>query len=642
MKAVVIVALVIIGFIILVALNVVPGIHLPVKQQLISVSEVNLEPGGSMSNGYLINTFYDLNVAVDSLQNEAFLTIGPQNSSFTATVNGQTVTPSSQIYVTLKPLQPYAVVSLKQVQIQWTQGAAGYGSPLSLNSNGPTIQGTANSTQPQTNYFYVPSEQYWTFHYPIQVTVTKAGGTDPFTQTVVFDAVKQNQITVSNPANHDENITIDQIGFYQGALSQIPVGSPIFYNGGSRCALLVASETTPGNLCGFTNAQGAISSGYSQYWFGGVTQFGSSTGVSTQETQYYDGSCTHPGWGQIQGYASGLFMHNSIGYLYYPVTPSLTSPANPYNITKSLGSVVGVSYSANTNQCQGLDLTDWLYSSSNPAIQPYSNPYSNVIGWNVTQSQLSIDLPYSELAPALIPSMQILVSTSLANAVVSQVNNAQFKIENLQSYSSSVTSGGTTTVTMQIKDTSSFAGTATVSMSQSPDLFSLSPPSESLNLNAGQTGTVSFTTTALATSTQQKDSLIFYVSNDAGQVTDSQTLTLTDNPAPSLGTTSFSIVGVHAPSSIHVGTQSTVTLDIQSLGVAGTAYLSSASGDTQIAVVAPASYNQSMGTGNTVPVSFSLVGVALPQGVSAKNVTLYFAVSNGHTSQTKQVTVTVL
>ncbi|MDG7001088.1 MAG: hypothetical protein JRN15_18495, partial [Nitrososphaerota archaeon] len=379
------------------------------------------------------------------------------------------------------------------------------------------------------------------------------------------------------------------------------------------------------------------SSEYANYWFGGLTAFTGSGATGTQQVQYFDSTCTHPGWGQITGYS--LFGGPSLGYLYYPVPPSLTSMTKNYTYSSSLPFSFG---HAVTQQCAGEDLTDWLYGSANPSIQPYSNPYGKTLGWNVTDNQLSIDLPYSTLAPALIPSMQILVSTSLANAVVSQVNNAQFTIENLQSYSSSVTSGGTTTVTMQIKDTSSYAGTASVSMSQSADLFSLSPPSESLNLNAGQTGTVSFTATALSTSTQSKDSLIFYVSNDAGQVTDSKTLTLTDNPAPSLGTTSFSIVGAHAPSSIHVGTQSSVTIDVQSVGVAGTAYLSAASGDNQIAVVAPASYNQSMGTGNTVPVSFSLVGVALPQGVSAKNVTLYFAVSNGQTSQTKQVTVTVL
>ena len=84
-----------------------------------------------------------------------------------------------------------------------------------------------------------------------------------------------------------------------------------------------------------------------------------------------------------------------------------------------------------------------------------------------------------------------------------------------------------------------------------------------------------------------------------------------------------------------------MTVDIQSIGVAGTAFITATSSSNQIASVNPTHINQSMGSGNTVPVGFTVVGVALPTGVTQQSVTIDVQVSNGSAISESMVSILV-
>ena len=129
--------------------------------------------------------------------------------------------------------------------------------------------------------------------------------------------------------------------------------------------------------------------------------------------------------------------------------------------------------------------------------------------------------------------------------------------------------------------------------------------------------------------------------NSAGLVTDSKSFTLTVEPPPLAGTTDFKIENVSLPKSVAVGAQVSMTVDIQSIGVAGVAYITATSSANQIVSVNPTHVNQSMGSGNTVPVGFTVVGVALPSGVTQQSVTIDVQVSNGSSISESMVSILV-
>lgn len=666
-------------------LGVTGKLPLPKKASLISVSQVNLESGGTIQNGYLIGSYWNIAFTVNSLQNIALLNFGGSNHTTAQASNGQTVTPTSQIYVTISPGQPYATVPLKQEQITWAPGAsglgcgsagecsttgqidynygcpsAGYGGASNSGLTGCLDAKNSVSTNPQTNYFFTPAAQYWTYHFPVTITAQKVGGGNSSSQidcvvngqitssnSCTIDMASQGSVLFENPSNHNINLTINKLGNLGGDLSQVPVGNYVFYDGGSKC---------PSGICGFQgySALQDIQSGFSQYWFGGAPPFSVSSGATFPE-----GSYSSPGWGTIATFGYGSILDNyysnqTTGYFYYPTTPSLTSPQSSfYYHASATDSGLGhtLTYDFNTNVQSGLDLTDWLESVA-PGVSTFANPYCQggsgcSLQWSLQGPQdqwqsLSVNLPYSEYDSVLTPVATMQISTSLVDTVLYQVNAAQFSLGAPTAYSSSATSGGSTTISVNVQNTGSYSGTATVSLSQSVNDFSFSPPSASTTLAAGASSTLSFQAQALATSTSSKDLIQICVSNDANEITDCKSITLTDNPAPSLGSQSFTITGINIPGSVSVGSTVQATVNIQSLGAEGIAYLNGASEDNSLAIVAPPSYNQSMGAGNTVPVSFTVTGVSIPNGQSSRNVTLIFSVQsvNG-TSVVKQVVITV-
>ena len=278
-----------------------------------------------------------------------------------------------------------------------------------------------------------------------------------------------------------------------------------------------------------------------------------------------------------------------------------------------------------------------------PSLTAYSNPYGNSNPWSVSTQQLTIDLSGSGslLSSVIIPQTQLLVSTSLADTVVNQVNSAPFTITQIASTTSTLGGGQITNIGVTVQNTGSYAGSATLSFSQISDLVSLSPPSATFTLNSGASQTFNFAATGLYTTTPNLDKLTFFVMNSAGLVTDSKSFTLTVEPPPLAGTTDFKIENVSLPKSVAVGAQVSMTVDIQSIGVAGVAYITATSSANQIVSVNPTHVNQSMGSGNTVPVGFTVVGVALPSGVTQQSVTIDVQVSNGSSISESMVSILV-
>ena len=631
--------------------GIIPGFRLPQKAQLIAVSSVNIEPGGSVQNSYVVGTDWDIALTVNSFQNVAALELGPSNQTTcgAGTVcSGQTVAPTSQVYITLTPGQPYVSVnlipgnSLNPVVAGSGEGSSvcGYGNPLSGNNPvyvvSPSFKGTQVCASALNGQFYIPASQFWTPHYPVTINVQVVGGPNPasFSKTVDIVNLPSNTVSISNPTNRDQNITINNLGSLLGNEWPTDVGGLVFYQDSAQCA-------GAGNWCGFgssnENAQSKIGQ-YASYWFGSESSFPYAAGASSPNPLYYSSTCTSPGWAEIYGYTVNA-LGTKIGgssYFYYPVTPSLTQEPSAINGTKqNLGTnAVGETQYAQTFACGGQnakDLTDWLYSHATA----FQNTYEKNDNWSITSNYtLTMLLPNQAVASISTPAITILIPTTLANTILYQVNNAQFKITAISASSTTVTAGGYTTVTGTIKNTGTIPGTPQLNY-YGNELFDLSGLSLTA-LNPGQSEPFSLTATGLETLLSSKNTITFYVENDAGQVTDSVQLTLTDTPPASLGTPSFAIQGIKGADSVAVGSEITLSVEVSSQGAAGTAYLSSSSENNQVAIVAPETQNVTIGGTNTEGISFTVAGV------TAGNTTIYFSLSNGEgQSQTVQTTMTV-
>ena len=166
---------------------------------------------------------------MNSFQNVAALELGPSNQTTcgSGTVcSGQTVAPTSQVYITLTPGQPYVSVNLIPVQSgngfsnPIVSSVCGYGNNLT-GINGffqDYFQGKQICTNSLNSEFYIPTSQFWTPHYPVTINVQVVGGSSPakFSQTVDIVNMPSNILRISNPSNPDQNITINNLGSLLG------------------------------------------------------------------------------------------------------------------------------------------------------------------------------------------------------------------------------------------------------------------------------------------------------------------------------------------------------------------------------------------------------------------------------------------
>ena len=627
--------------------GIIPGFHLPRKASLISVSNVNLQPGGQIQNSYVIHTYWDAVLTINSQQNVALAQVnfGPSNDSSLQgnQINGQTVKPTTQIYVTFNPLQPYITLSLLQRSTTFAPAATGFGNVTTpgCNNNFCTTawngEQISTQAQPLTYYTVNPNDAVWHYHYPVQITVQKAGGLNPFTITNVVDVEQTNSITIANPQNPSENLTINSLGNFKGSLSSPPINNPIFYQAN-------------GNWYGWNNGLQGISS-YAQYWFGSSDNFGAANGegISSPDQSYWPGSQTtysypnetsscpntvHPGWGQVEGYTA-LIHPASQAYFYYPIGPQIATDQQSYSKSQvayswSAGGAPNYDYTI-TQQCPGLSLNSWLGYAGYTQFQ--WNPYGLGNWGTVNSSMLVEDLPYSPSisGSVVIPTLQLLISSTLVNTIIYQINNATFSLSTPTLSSSSIQSGEPDTITTTVTNTGSVSGTPTIGASDSLGILDISPITTTGALNPGQSAKLEFTVSGLTVLTSTKDTINVWVSNDAGQITDSKSVSITVTPQPTAGQPDFVITNITAPSSLAAGSSHSVTITLENLGASGTAQLTVTSEEPLIADIVPTIYNQSIGSGTSVPISLTLTTGQLPK--SSQTVTFDVAVTGGATSK---------
>ncbi len=595
---------------------------LPRQANLISVSQVNLAQGGQAQGQYLVNTYWDIVYQVNSPQTAILVLNGACSSSNCAstslkgTFNGATVNATSQLYVTITPGQPTAWVSLSSQSVTWAQSATGLlcQNPFGAFNNCAT---TAPSPPP-LSVLTSGSGAVWHYSFPITVTVQKVGGGDPFTQSKTIDAFSASSVTMNNPNDPSENLTISGLG--------VNIGSEGLPNPAVTAFQVNGQWTVFG---GYDIA--GLSSGYDTYWYNGQHEFAQTGGLQNPSSSY-----NSPGWAQLQENLKTdcvltYCLVNLNSYYYSPVAPSLTNSqsgsvtSQTYPAASPPGTTGTMTLTNTTNS--GLALVPWMQQNYG-IFSPYYESIGYGGGMSINSTALQINLPID----VFTPSVQLLASTQLVDTVISQQNNAIFKISSLVSTPSQIYDGQLGTVSMDITDTSSFGGTATISAYQGTTAFGIEPTSQLVALAAGQTKQISFTVKGAGVQTKTNDLLSFQAVNGAGQITDTQSITLTALPVPT-GSSLFTIQSICLSSSpcsgispllnLTSGTSATVYVTIFDGGLQGTAFVSAQSGGSTIATIAPGSYNQTIGSGATSTLQFSV------SGVSTGSTKMFLSVSNG-------------
>lgn len=599
--------------VIVVGLAIASGIipfKLPKQANLISVSQVNLASGGQAQGQYLVKTYWNIVYQASTAQQTILVLNGNcassncASTSLTGTFNGATVNATSQLYVTITPGQPIAWVGLTQQSVTWAQQATGL-----LCENPFGAFNNCQKTVPAQGPIPVLTSgtgATWHYYFPLTVTVQKIGGGDPFTESKTIDSFSVSSLTMNNPNDPNENLTINGLGANIGS-EGLPSASVTGLQIGSQWYVFGGYDIS------------GISEGYNTYWYNGQQQFQTLGGESAADQRY-----ASPGWDQLQEAVHeecllGSCLINTNAFYYSPVAPSLTnsptgtSTSNTYPLPSPVPGTSASITVTNTTR-SGLGLLPWMQQNYG-IFSPYHESVGYGGGMSINSTTLQINLP----SDVLLPEVQLLASTQMVDTVIYQQNNAIFRISNLASNPTSIYDGENGIVTMDVTDTSSFQGMATIVASQSTTAFGIEPTSQNVQLNAGQTKQVSFSVKGLAVQSKTQDQLSFQAVNGLGQITDTKSITLTALPTP-IGSAFFTIQSICLSNAACSGTkpdvnvtsggQATVYVTILSGGAQGAAYLSVKSGDSTIATISPSSYNQTLGSSATQTFQFYVSGVS--------------------------------
>ncbi len=468
-------------------------------QAPISVSTVNLTQGGTAQGQYLVGTDWDIVLDVRVPQTVSLVLNGNCASSncastgLSGTFNGATVNATSQLYVTITPGQPIAWVQLSGQSGNWAQNAEGY-----FCNTQQAYQGCQTSAQAEgpINAFYSGAGATWNYRYPVTITVQKVGGGDPFTTSKTIDIFSASSVTITNPNDPSESVSMSGLGASIGA-EGLP--SPV-----------VSALQVNGQWYAFGTSPSSIFQGYNNYWYGGTQGFTNQAGESSPDPSYQS-----PGWQQVESYGCnvyiGICFSSGTLYWYNPVAPPLTSSQAASSNTYSLGSPYYLKLTNNAGQ----GLIPWL--QSNYGFNPYLESIGS--GISVNSTTLQVNLPTNVFQP----TVQMLASTNLVDTVIYQQNNAQFKITGIQA-PSSLANGQTGTISVTLQDTSSFQGTATVEWTQNPEAIGIQPDSQEITLQAGQSGTVTFNVLGSCPQSTGTDEVTFSAINGADQTTSSSSV----------------------------------------------------------------------------------------------------------------------
>lgn len=647
-KLIAVLAIVVIIVLGLLVSNLIPGFRLPQKAQIISEGPVALSPGGSIQNGYVVHTNWAVTFTLNSLQSFVFSlnAQGANDSGLSGnTINGATVVPTSQLYVQVTPLQPYAYVPLSCSNSQYAPEATGYGSPISgqtFATPGP-LEATQVTSNPQDLKVCTPTTTSWISVYPVRISVTQLTGNSSFAwPSETFFTTGPNAVNTAflkDPQNPNLEIQVNNLGDFAGSRSPPQLNDPAFFQG-----------TSGGSSQWYGYDSGTLGiSNFANYWFGPNTgdQFSSQGGQSNFGSNYWaNGVCdssVHPGWEQL--YVGFNQPPQSGTYWYAPITPSIsTSIGGNYSNQNygydesglSTGEII--TQICNDNAQLPMSLNGYLgyagYSSYD--FTPFAS--AGVSGYSINSSMLVQDLPMPSLSGVAIPTMQFQFPAELLNTVIYQVNNAQFKISSFSPSSSSVESGSVVSFSGSIQDASSIPGTASLYLSQNATLLGITPVAPITFSSGDSSQPFSFDLSALYVKQVSADTLTFCVGNDAGQITDCKSAVVTITPQPTNGYVNLVIEKITAPSSVQVGHDGSVSVAIKDLGISGTAFLNATSEATTVAAISPLEQNQSIGSGQTIDMPFIVTGLSTN---STQTVSFIITLSNGTRSSSQSFSVNV-
>ncbi len=473
-------------------------------QAPVSISQVNLTQGGTAQGQYLVNTAWDIVLNVRVPQTVSLVLNGKcassncASTSLSGTFNGAPVNATSQLYVTISPGQPIAWVQLSGQSGNWAQSASSSdGCPTVTSPSEPLAWCAVNAAaQGPINVF---SGSDWSYRYPVTITVQKVGGGDAFTASQSIDVLSDHSVTITNPNDPSESVSLSGLGANIGAQAP-PCGG----------GCVVSSFEANGQWYAFATGPSSIFQEFNNYWYNG--QQGVSQSYSSPDPSY-----NSPGWQQLEvspppwwciGCASG-------GYWYVPIAPSIygSQSSNSQSWTVAVSNFATVPATFTTNAGQGL--IPWL--QSNYGFNPYLENVGS--GISVNSTTLQVNLPTNVFQP----TVQLLASTNLVDTVIYQQNNAQFKITGIQA-PSSLANGQTGTINVTLQDTSSFQGTAAIDWTQNPNYINLQPNSQEITLQAGQSGTVTFNVLGSCPQNPGTDTVTFSAINGVDQTTSSSSV----------------------------------------------------------------------------------------------------------------------
>lgn len=526
---VIIIAILVIASIVGIVSGVIP-FH-PTKATLISAGKVNLTYGGTEQGTYLVESQWALNYYVNGPQT-AVLVLGGTCSGQTnctstqlsGTYNGQPVSATKQLYITMTAGQPEAWVDLSGQVESYAQAATGLEceNPFGAYNN---CQVNAEAPSPVTIYTS-GSGASWSYDYPVTITVKDGNGNLIGSKTI--DVFHQESVTIADPSNPDDNVTINHLGA-NIAGEGLPSANVMLIESASGQLLLFGGDAVQG-----------VQQLYNNYWYGGNTQF--STPSPSPLAAYQQ-----PGWKQAEvksqiSCAFGGCASTSTEYYYYPIEPQLSgsfvgkSNSSTY---QSAGFIIGTNnyYTVTDTTYNGYGLTDYLQNRYQLFSYQGESLGNGMIINGTGGKTLQMVLPIN----VFTPEIQLLVSTGIVQTVISQVDNAQFQITHITPSSSSLQDSQSGAISVTVKDTSSYQGTATIQVGQSSQALNIQPLQKQITLQAGQTGTVTFNTKGTGVSSPTTDTITFMVINGQGTVTDTKTTSVTVSPLPTTTTfTSYS------------------------------------------------------------------------------------------------------
>jgi hypothetical protein len=513
----------------LVAVFVIFLLVIPGQGAIISISKVSIDPTGyeDQSTYEWKGSFWVITATVDTKESYLLFNATVANMSGLNNINGETVTPTSTVKITITPRQPYWEIPLSSQSYMVYPKTNG----THLNTATPNFPSRTQESVPELDLATLrPSLPYQCNLYtPIDITVEKTGN-DFFTQTVHVNTLGgTDTIVVSNPADSSEKVLIQDLGKLYTGISTPSLEDMLIIN--NSAAFQKSSVINAINYGRDATGKRVTDECYAFYWFGG----GNYTVYDGEVCPVYswdDGSPQFAYWhqdtpavGPIPALGHRCIVRNG-DFPGIRREPDVPGPLNLYYDQYAgpiAASIAGDNPDHNSYYTGHVwSLVDYLKNKfpNSPLDLNYLQH-----GWTITSdNKLRIYAPIAS-ASSLI-TMKI--STELVDSIVYQPIIGCGKCEQAYWDSSKTASSSIKdkdTAILKVKQYSSQSSKITITTSVSPNIpVSVSPLMDSAIQDPGTVHDFQFEVRNLGTQTKQNGTITFTMKNDLGTVTDTQTL----------------------------------------------------------------------------------------------------------------------